>query len=412
MGKKKNQRKNSNYQTEKKAALAAAAAEEQKAAPVKKRKDPNEHKLWLRVVMLAAAFLMILSFVMLPAFSSDAADDGSVTVSSFDTGNLGSAINEALDGTDKNNVYRIAVSGGTLNASDYNSVLEMPNLEYIELAGAETENGVIPSNALAARNQLTFVSLPSNTEVISEGAFNNNKKLVKVSMPNTVKEIGKYAFDSCIALTDITVPSTVDTLGEGAFRDCQSLSVFTLPAGVTEIPSYCFSKCPFTEFYIGPQVTSIGDGAFADCNSLKNIYLYSMDPPSLGGGDVFRNLNVIVHTPDDADDYESWENNFVDTEDDFNEEYVPPETETAPAVTGSETSAEDTTAESKAAAESDENGSTAAESSSETSTEETAVSENSGTGEKSSIAPVIIITAVVTSVVTTIVIRLIKDRKK
>ena len=293
----------------------------------KKIPQGQQKKLWLRIVMGVMAVVLLLSIIMSLVMPVSAAEDeGSVTVTSFDTGNLSAALTEAMDGVDRNNIKRVSISGGTLSQSDYTAICDMPNLEFIELAGAETEKGIVPDNALPARNQLTYISLPSNTKVIGNSAFNNNKKLVKVSMPNTVLEIGSYAFDSCIALTDITVPAGVTSIGDGAFRECQSLAVFTLPAGVTEIPAYCFSKCIFTEFYIGPQVTYIGEGAFADCHELKDLYIYGENAPELGGGGVFQNLNVTVHTADDADGYDGWGNNFVSTEDGFNEEYKAPET--------------------------------------------------------------------------------------
>ncbi len=292
---------------------------------MKKMKESTKKNI-IRVIMFIAAVMMILSFVLMPLFRAEAAENSSVSVSEFESGRLSDALADAMDGVDRNNISSAAVSGGVLTAADYAALCELPNLEFIELAGAETENGAIPDNALPARNQLTYISLPANTLTIGNGAFTNNKQLKKISMPATVTSIGDYAFDGCIALEDITPPANLESLGEGAFRDCQSLSDFTLPQGVTRIPAWCFAKCPLTEFYIGPQVESIGDGAFSDCHELKDIYIYGDKAPELEGGGVFQNLNVTVHTADDADGYGGWKNNFVSTEDGFNDEYVPPET--------------------------------------------------------------------------------------
>ena len=294
---------------------------------MKKKKPMKEStkKNIIRGIMLAAAIAMILSFVVLPLVSG-AEGNTSVTVDSFESGRLADALAEAMNGTDRNEIRSAAVSGGTLSASDYAALCDLPNLEYIELAGAETENGIVPDNALPARNQTTYISLPSNTLSIGNSAFSNCKQLKKISIPTTAESIGDYAFDGCISLEDISVPANLNHIGEAAFRDCQSLTEFTLPQGVTEIPAYCFNKCPFTEFYIGPQVTSIGEGAFSDCHELKDIYIYGDTAPVLGGGAVFQNLNVTVHTSDDAEGYKEWGNNFVSREEGFNDEYVPPET--------------------------------------------------------------------------------------
>lgn len=324
-------RKNSNYQTEK--TLAAKKAKEEAEAEkavekaAKNKSDTSEHKLWLRIVMLVLAIVTFLSFVMLPIFDTSAADDGIVTVTEFEMGKLSEQLTKAMGKTDRNNIYKAYISGGTLNSADYNAINEIPNLEVIDISGCDTENGIIPGNALAARNQLTELSLPQNTEIIGKNAFGNNKKLKNITLSSNLKEIGDYAFDSCIALTNISVPDSVTKIGEGAFRDCQSLASFTLPSGVTEIPAYCFSKCVFTEFYITPSVTSISEGAFSDCHELRNIYIYGDNAPTLEGQGVFQNLNVTVHTSDTAEGYDTWENNFVSTETGFNEEYVATETE-------------------------------------------------------------------------------------
>lgn len=341
-------RKNSNYQTEK--TIAAKKAKEQAdkeknvEKTVKKNTGASEHKLWLRIIMFVLALVTFLSFVMLPVFNTSAADDGIVKVTEFETGNLGEKLTEAMGKTDRNNIYKAYISGGTLNSADYNSINEMPNLEVIDISGCDAENKTIPENALAARNQLTELYLPQNTEIIGKGAFNNNKKLKSVSISSELKEIGDYAFDSCIALTDISIPDSVTKLGEGAFRDCQSLAHFTLPSGVTEIPAYCFSKCVFTEFYITPSVTSIGEGAFSDCHELKDIYIYGDNAPALEGQGVFQNLNVTVHTSDNAKGFEEWDNNFVSAETGFNEEYTVSETQTVSETTETENT-EETVAE-------------------------------------------------------------------
>ena len=278
----------------------------------------------IRVIMLLAAIAMILSFVLLPLMA-DAAENSSVSVTSFESGRLSDALTEAMNGTDRNNITSAAVSGGELSASDFNALCDLPNLEFIELAGAEASGGMIPDNALPSRNRLSYISLPKNTVSVGNGAFSNCKQLKKISMPSSVREIGNNAFDGCIALEDITPPAALEHIGEAAFRDCQSLAGFTLPQGVTSIPAYCFSKCPFTEFYIGPQVETIGEGAFSDCHELKDIYIYGDKAPVLEGGGVFQNLNVTVHTADGAEGYENWNSNFVNSEEGFNEEYAAPE---------------------------------------------------------------------------------------
>lgn len=287
----------------------------------------NGKKLWVRIVVLIIAATVILGFVILPLASYAEEDNSSIVVSEFETGNLAEALNTAMDGTDFNYITNVAVTGGTLNSDDYQALKNIPNIENLELARAETENGIIPANALDSRNKLTYVSLPKNTAEISDKAFSCNRLLKKVSVPNTVKKIGSYAFESCIVLEKFDMPIGVTYICEGAFTDCKALTSFTIPENITEIPANAFSKCGLTEFYIGPKVTAIGNSAFADCHELKDIYFYGKTAPVVAPNDAFQNLSVTLHCSADAEGYDDLkkESNFIaGVEKDFEEEYVAP----------------------------------------------------------------------------------------
>lgn len=279
----------------------------------------------LRVFMVILAAIMFLGIIVLPLAGSASAEEGDVVVTSFETGKLAAAIDKAKDGVDLNNVKKIAVSGGTLNAEDYGAICGYPNTEYIELAGCETEGGIIPDNAMVSRNQLTYISLPKNTVTIGSRAFSGNRSLLKVSMPRTVRSIGAYAFEGCEKVEEFTVPAELETLGTGAFSDCKALSSFALPEAIEEIPEYCFSKCSLTELHLGPQVRAVGNGAFSDCHSLTDIYFYGDEPFSASEGS-FQNLKVTIHMYSDKEGFEGLESNFVKVAYDMSEdsEYIPP----------------------------------------------------------------------------------------
>ena len=129
------------------------------------------------VLILAVAFLVGIVIMAIPARAEESTEN--LTVQSFETGKLADAISEAADGTDYNFIKNIAVLSGTLNDADYGALAAIPNLEIIELAGTETEGGIIPENALPSRNQLTVLTLPKNTSEIGKNAFSGNRKLVK-----------------------------------------------------------------------------------------------------------------------------------------------------------------------------------------------------------------------------------------
>lgn len=292
-----------------------------------RKMSERKKKNIMRAVMLIMAIVMLFSFVILPLTVNAYAEDTgvSVTVTEFETGQLSAAIEEAKDGADLNTITKLAVSGGVLNSSDYGAIIGYPNLEYIELAGCDTENGIIPENALQSRNQLTYISLPANTEAIGSRAFSGNRKLVKISIPAALRTIGDYAFEGCENVEEFAVPAEVTSIGTGAFSDCKALKSFALPEAITEVPDYCFSKCSLSEIHLGPQVTKIGEGAFSDCYSLTDVYFYGDTAPAISDNS-FQNVKVTFHTYESNEGFDGMNNNFVSVGYDLSDdsEYVPP----------------------------------------------------------------------------------------
>lgn len=323
--------------------------------------------LTFKIIMVILAVALAAGIIIMPIESSlrayaEEAEGESVTVETFETGKLADAVSEAANGTDYNFITKICVMGGTLDASDWSALNAIPNLEYIELAKTDTEDGIIPDNALPCRNQLRFISLPKNTVEIGDSAFNSNRKLEKISMPNTVSKVGNNAFEACEALAEMPNSVGITSFGEGAFKDCKSFESFTVSPEVTEIPANAFGKCGFSEIIIGPSVTSVGDGAFADCNNLNDIYVYAENAPSVNASSAFMNVGGTVHVyPDSAESYTAWEYNNLKIAGDLDGEYPveapePAEvTEEEPAETGtavvSETAVQDGQSETAAAAE-------------------------------------------------------------
>lgn len=285
----------------------------------KNKKKPLAARIMISI--LAVALLVGIVVMALPASVRAEESDENLTVQSFETGKLADAISKAADGTDYNFIKNIAVLSGTLNAEDYGALTSIPNLEIIELAGTETEGGIIPENALPSRNQLTVLTLPKNTVEIGKNAFSGNRKLVKVLMPASVKKIDDYAFASCEALEEVPVSAAVTYIGEGAFQDCKSITEFVIPAGISELYPNTFSKCGFESISIGPDVKKIGGSVFADCNNLKDIYAYGEEAPVLES-DVFRNVSAAVHCYEDSEEsYESWKQNNISIAADLTGEY-------------------------------------------------------------------------------------------
>lgn len=295
----------------------------------KKNKQKNTYRkdksLGLRIFIIAIAAAMLAGIIILPLAPISAKAEGNIenlTIASFETGKLSEAMQKAADGTDYNFIKNIAVLSGTLNAVDYGALLQIPNLEIIELAGTETEGGVIPESAIPSRNQLTLISLPKNTREIGAHAFECNRKLTKILMPATVTKIGDYAFASCEALESFPISPDTEYIGEGAFQDCKSITEFVIPAGITEIYPNTFSKCGFEKISIGPDVKKIGGSVFADCNALKDIYAYGEAAPALEN-DVFRNVSAVIHCYKDSEEsYKGWIQNNMTVAADLTGEYT------------------------------------------------------------------------------------------
>lgn len=390
----------------------------------KKTTYTRKKSMVVRIFILILAAALLAGIVILP-ITSHAENAENLTVESFETGKLSVAITEAADGTDFNFIKNIAVLEGTLNEDDYKALANIPNLEIIELSGTETEDGVIPENALTSRNQLSYISLPKNTTEVGKNAFSGNRKLVKISMPATVTKIDDYAFASCEAMTDIPISEGVTYIGEGAFQDCKALAEFVIPSGITEIYPNTFSKCGFEKISIGPDVKKVGMSVFADCSALKDIYVYGDEAPALDS-DVFRNVSATIHCYEEAEEsFESWKQQNMTVSADLTGEYTLSAGE--PAVTAAETEAE-TKAEAeteKAETEAEEEKTEKAEAETEavtdgsadedvTTSEETASAsaEKSETGGVSvGVVVVIVVMAMIIAVLATILVMSGKNSK-
>ncbi len=385
----------------------------------KKPTYTRKKSMAMRIFIIFIAVALLLGIVILPIASNAEEDTANVTVASFETGKLAEALTEAADGTDFNFIKNVAVLEGTLNADDYKALTNIPNLEILELASTETENGIIPENALTSRNQLSVVTLPKNTVEIGKNAFSNNRKLIKVFMPGTVTTIDDYAFAGCEALNAIPISAGITYIGEGAFQDCKSIIEFIIPNGITEIYANTFSKCGFEKISIGPDVKKIGMSVFADCNALKDIYVYGSEAPVLDS-DVFRNVSATVHCFEEAEEsFGSWAQNNIKIAADLTGEYTLsaevseenkeayPETEAVTAVEEETEAVETETAETEAVTEaSTEEEVTTSEEAAEVSTETSA-----SNGLSVGVVVVIVIMAVVIAVLATMLVMTKKNSK-
>ena len=221
-----------------------------------------------------------------------------LTIPSFTTGQLGSAIDESLgDTAQRNDITSLTVSGGELNADDWDTMQNMTGLVSIDLSGATCENNEIPLEALNNYNSndpengpkyaLTNFSFPKNITTIQNGAFAYCSNLTFSSkdwLPDTVITINPLAFQNCSNITGVDL-SNVKTLGRQSFQRSGLTGSLILPDNLvlksnkTIDNFYIFDGCTgLTEIIIGENITSTGQ----DCST----------PIAYLGGNLFSGTSV------------------------------------------------------------------------------------------------------------------------
>lgn len=196
-------------------------------------------------------------------------------------------------GDDKLRYVTDLTISGTINSYDFMVMRnKMPVLRHIDLSnasivhndyehytGCHTEDNVFPRYAL--RNCILFtLVLPRDITEIDDFSVYGHGCLNEIIIPEGVTSIGKYAFSGCSSLTSVTIPESVTSIGGGAFDLCHSLKSVVLPPMVETIASSTFSSCESLTSITIPEnskLTSIGYCAFIDCGSLKSVVL----PPTV-----------------------------------------------------------------------------------------------------------------------------------
>ena len=134
----------------------------------------------------------------------------------------------------------------------------------------------IGSNAFAACDSLTSVTIPNSVITIGNYAFASSRGLTSITIPSSVTSIGLCAFLYCTGLSNLTIPGTVTTIGETAFGSCYGLTSVTIGNGVTTIGNAAFAGCAtLTSLTIPASVSSIGRQVFSSCDNLTSLTVVS-----------------------------------------------------------------------------------------------------------------------------------------
>lgn len=153
------------------------------------------------------------------------------------------------------------------------------NLESVIFADidANTKSALktIGDSTFYGCKKLTEITIPNQTEVIGQYAFESCENLVSVELSNRLKAISDMTFHNCSSLTSITVPSRVTSIGVSAFEGCSKLSKATLNNGLLTIKEYAFKDCVSltpANTLIPASCIDIAKNAFEGCTGLPNNF--------------------------------------------------------------------------------------------------------------------------------------------
>ncbi len=153
------------------------------------------------------------------------------------------------------------------------------------------EDGVL----IRCKDGSTSLTIPSDVQIVGEGAFKNCEKLEHLNLGDTteallseacrgckslkeldlpahVQAVGESAFRDCISMTSLKVENDDIELGERAFENCALLADIQLSNGITEIYGGVFNSCKsLVSIKLPDHLTVLGDSSFADCVKLEQI---------------------------------------------------------------------------------------------------------------------------------------------
>lgn len=136
----------------------------------------------------------------------------------------------------------------------------------------------------------TSITGLDNATYIGTGVFSSCNQLTDIVWSKNVPKISTSAFSNCEGITGITIPDYVTEIGSSAFASCISVSgTVTIPDKVTKIGSGAFSNCGstgagMTEVIVGKDVTSIEDSAFYNCIKLASLEWKTTSLKKIGAG--------------------------------------------------------------------------------------------------------------------------------
>ncbi len=132
----------------------------------------------------------------------------------------------------------------------------------------------IKKNAFANNNTLEKVIIEDGVEKIGESAFYSCKNLKEVQMADSVIEMGRSTFIYCDNLEKINIPNNLKEIPVYFIYYCTKIKNITIPDNVSVIGSYAFAYTNISRINIS-NITSIGNSVFLNCKNLEEINIDS-----------------------------------------------------------------------------------------------------------------------------------------
>ncbi|WP_432666480.1 leucine-rich repeat protein [Wukongibacter baidiensis] len=221
----------------------------------------------------------------------------SVTIESFDSGDLESAVTAAYSTLD--NINSLIITEGVVNSEDFEWIVDgLSGIEVLEISGnakvhstsdspVDTPDNTVPEDVFSGMIGLKEVTISSAT-TIGSNAFESCEDLESVDLPE-VTTIGESAFSNCDSLESIDLPEVI-TIGERVFSESGLISI-DLPEAII-IQSGAFSDCESFTSISAPKVETIGDDVFQFCRNLISVDLPMV---KVLGEQAFQDNNSLVN---------------------------------------------------------------------------------------------------------------------
>lgn len=127
---------------------------------------------------------------------------------------------------------------------------------------------------LSAWYRITFTGSGSNPLYNGAKLFLNNEEIKELVIPNDIKEIKKFSFYGCTSLISVKFNANIYSISSHAFGECSSIIGIDIPDNITSLEEFAFVDCSsMTTLKIGNGVTSIGNFAFSGCKALTTVIL-------------------------------------------------------------------------------------------------------------------------------------------